>query len=564
MRFRCFSCAALIAAGAAAAAAPCAFDDAAWNAARPAERKALLLDPPLQQVSDSCVISYVRRMGAYNDFLNDSAPNVILKSRLTAWKRWNLPFLASLSRALKSEGAGVWAAVCGAWEQANGPMRPGADRLFDKGRFDEADILFTVFERAGKLDPYDYVRWSECKVILGDYEPAAQLLCAALTDGPRLSAFVQGQLQRVLRDAEPAQARRALSAFYACALNVSGTDTLALVQWLVRTASLHGFTGEQLHAVNASGLAPEIRGRLLLEIASRQFSLRRFDDVRGAASAAWTMLPDGADRRFCASMLSQACVETGRSDSALVWLDRSGRSGADARILSAVLYQDAGLLIKADSVVRSLPPGRGRDTLEVRQALLQGDTGSAWRVAAGLRDKREWQTNRLEAGLWLMRTALFARKGDRLQDILDSVTFVPSWNHAAELLKYRYRFERLKNDPQALDAWGAVEYALYTGDREKARAMIDTGGIGRDAAQLLIVLLAREHLSHGEPAQAVGLIRRLEPQTAGAEETYYCGEGLFMLGEFGEARKVLEQVIMLFPDSIYSSRARVLISRFQS
>jgi hypothetical protein len=84
------------------------------------------------------------------------------------------------------------------------------------------------------------------------------------------------------------------------------------------------------------------------------------------------------------------------------------------------------------------------------------------------------------------------------------------------------------------------------------------------ARQLMTVQLVRALLDRGNPGRALSVAGTVDPQAAPPEETYYCAEVLFSQGEHGSARDLLEGLILHHPESIYASKARVLLAKTHS
>jgi tetratricopeptide (TPR) repeat protein len=368
----------------------------------------------------------------------------------------------------------------------------------------------------------------------------------------------------MLRETQPDTIGRALRTYGDCMLKQADVDTVRLRGWLTRSLSRFGLYQEELAMLTRTETPDTPIGRTLFSLAQRHFSRRRHQPALVAARAAYERVSREDLRSLCATIIYQSYVRQGKSDSALTWLKRADLSTARARMQAAVLYQQSGSLAKADSIVGLLHPGINRDTLAIRQLLFEGNPDSAAEAALALGSRGDTRQLRQLSGLWRVRSLLFATDMASFKQTLESLRFPPTWPYAAEMLRHRYSFERVKTDPAAMSTWAQLEYALYRGEPEDAIPSLRAESYSGPAAALLVLRLARALLQDNRPAKARTVLAELDAAQAPPEHMYYCAEALYELGEPGEARELLQELIMAHPQDIFSSKARVLLQKTQS
>jgi hypothetical protein len=541
----------------------CPYDDSAWSRMPEAERKTALATTDTRSLDQQCVLSLMRRLTS--DPLGPRSGEAAL-----GMLRRYLQDRGGLDRSLLSAAARIcqptpaskeWPPLLALWEKRNGRLQESVAALREAARLPEADSLYMVFNATGRLDALDLLNWAEVRGVLGQYSGAAAALCQATRREPRLVTLVQSQLVHLLSDSDTDAVRAALGAYRDCAMSAPGTDTLALGRWLAAVYGRFGLLDDERSAlVEIAGKKSDVR-RQLLELSFSHLAQRHCRQAIAAALPVVRQVPGDNLSELASTVLYQAYDCAGVRDSAVIWLDRARPSAPETRVNATVLYQRAGMRGKADSVLSLLPDGLSKDTLRLRQFLLSGRPDSASSSLSSMKTRPWWRASDQTAQLWSVRTALFGGAFGSLQAALDSLRFEPSWAYAAEMIACRYYTERLKSDPAALADWACLEYALYRGGGKEGVGCLHPQASATSTGQIVALRLIRALLDEHEIALASRLASQLDTVKTVPEQTYYCAEILAAQGELNQARKLLEGLIGAQQRDVFSTKARILLSR---
>jgi hypothetical protein len=549
-----------------AAGETCPYDAESWKDTRTSKRRALLEAPALKSLDDAC---FVRLLEVLEDPAGERTqvkpPLKLIREYLGYTTGFGLDLLFAALRHGGSAGdSASWAKVCTVWVERNGKMGEEAKRLSDAGELKSADSLYAAFDAGRLLSTSDFLAWVNVKTALGDYVGAARVLCALSRYKEGLSSHARGQLSHMFKDVDREVARAALLAYRDCYLALPHADTLMLRGWLEGTFSRYGLFDEQLRTLVAFDSDERPVGEKLVRLARRHLAQKRYAEAAWAARLALPRIDNRQLKNFCITALYESYRSLGKTDSAALWLERSPLARGSAAGPAVVFYQDAGMLARADSLLRGLKKGTVRDSLEVRQLLLEGQVDSAAGSAGRMVKASHWREARQNALIWVLRTGLYTGNIEGYKRVADSLAFDPSWDYAAEVLRYRYWYERLKADPAALRDWGPFEYALYRGSPASAASGMRMEGYAGPSAQMFVVRLVREFLARGDLAAAARQAQGIDVKHAVPAEAYYCAEILVLQGELEKAVGVLERLILEHPGDIYSSKARLLLLKVQS
>lgn len=548
------------------AAAPCPYSSSAWNELRGSEKDKLLADPAVGNLSDTCFIRLLQKVRETEDQQHRTKAIISLIRRFVETKgHFSVSLLsAGMRQAEPSRTTPQWHSVLDLWKTHNGGLRQSVRVLEDAGRLHEADTVYTAFGIAGAINTHDLISWARLKAVLGDHRAASRLMCTVSEKERRLTAVARSQFLHMLRETQPDTIAMALQTYRECMLKHKDVDTVKLRGWITRSLSRFGLYHEEIATLIKMETRGGPVGQTLFSLAQRHFSRRRYELALAAARPAYERSTRANTRSVCATIIYQSYVQTGLADSALTWLKRADLTSPQARMQAAALYQQAGKLTKADSIVSLLAPGINRDTLAIRQLLFRGKPDSA--AEAALRLGSQGGSEQLErtAGLWRARSLLFAADMASFKQTLDSLQFDPSWPYAAEMLRHRYSFERVKSDPAAMSAWSQLEYALYRDEPTRAIPSLRAQKYAPPAAAMLVLRLARALLLDNRPAEAQTVLDALDATQAPPEHMYYCAEALYRQGEPQQARDLLQELIMAHPQDIFSSKARILLQKTQS
>jgi hypothetical protein len=533
---------------------------------RGSKQRELLEEPDVLSLDESCLISLLKRLSDRREQGGDGASAMgVLAEFLESSESFSPRLLLTGMRLCDPVANGEkWQRLCDMWVERNGPVREQVSSFMGSGAARVADSLLLALHIGGRLSSADLVLWANIRHTLRDYPGLARVLCDLGATDPRLADMARHRIMYAVTDMSEQETRALLDAYRTCALGLPDVDTADVRDWLSMSYSRVGLYAEEIDVLVELGSGGRSAVEQLVQVARRHFALKRYEHAARAASMAYEHSRDADIMGLCASIAHESLVRLGSSDSAAIWLTRTDLSQGRSAARAVAFYQTGGELGKADSLLASLAPGLVRDTLVLRQLLFSGRTDSAATYATAMAHNGWWKMLTSSALLWRLRVALFGGNMSQYRRLTDSLTFEPSWEHALEVLGYRYRYQRLKSDMAALEIWGKLELALYQGDLQRAAAVLDPHACSQTASHVLSAYLIKGLLSARAFSKAATVAGAVDPSTSTPEHTYYCAEVLIGQGELPKARALLERLILEHPDSIYSSKARILLRSAQS
>jgi hypothetical protein len=438
----------------------------------------------------------------------------------------------------------------------------------ESGNLAEADSLLSLSDSAGMLSAHDYLRWLEVKAVLSDYKAAARLCCkidAREAREPRLSPMGRGRLLQMIEEQPAAVKREALAAYRGCALMSRGCDTLVFKQWLSRAYASFGLFAQQDSLLAQLDTKNYPSAQDYLDAAAERFSQgfvseavvpaqRAYDRANGLGERG------GAARSLTATMLFMWYRQALKPDSASHWLERASLSDERLKVPAIAFLQGAGMLDRADSLLATLRPSVIRDTLTLRQMLFAGDAKGAYSRAGRLPLARDAFV------LWKTRTAVFSGNGNDLYGWIDTVSFAAASDGGEEILSYRYRLDMLAfvaaSAPQALHDFCALSYGLWRGKPDKTAALRFTA-YPRDVREMLVCDIVKGFIRLGRFGEAQAAAATLNVDSAGPELRYYYADCCLRQGFLDKGAAVLEQLMLAFPNDVFSGRARILLANLK-
>src|SRR5271157_865659 len=461
----------------------------------------------------------------------------------------------------------ILVAVCAA---AAGPSPAGAAPRFDrqkvqacrlrglsdldKGNVAEADSLLTIADSAGALDGLDYLTWMPAKAALARYGDVGVLCCRTGSVAPGMADLACSRLSEILKDRPMETRRLALAAYRQCALGRERCDTLRIKQWLLRTYEYSSLFAEAVDVLRELDTPHYPSARDFLGLARERMAMGFVSDAIVPATEAFRRCTDPKEQSLAAAVVYQCYLKMGKNADAALWLPRARLSDPRFRAQAAAFLQRAGLLDKADSLIAALPASVARDTLAVRQALFAGDLVRAAGSAAAIRGDRQAQT------LWKIRTTVFLGQADSLEGWIDTVAVAPGWEYGREVLAFRYKLEVLRDSPDALKDFGAVEYALWLG-RPKKAAAVPLSAFAPGARRMLACDIVASLLEQDLVDDAAKVLLQAGAAETSPELEYYRGEVLIRQGDSGKGAVVLEKLVLSSPGDVFAIRAKQLLSR---
>lgn len=265
---------------------------------------------------------------------------------------------------------------------------------------------------------------------------------------------------------------------------------------------------------------------------------------------------------MCALILYQCYAQTEKNDSAALWLSRIPLTQEKFRGEAVAFFQRTGYLVKADSVLKTLPASFMRDTLSIRSFLfaknVKGAAAEALRVFSGAQKSND----KNDALLWRIRTLMFGGSIGAIRGLLDSITFDPRASGAREILGYKYALFVLETQPSAWGDFGSVAFASWAELPDIAYKTLQSSGLdgySSGVKQFLILYCAKTLIAGKVYFQALKVLERLALSEASAEYRYYYADVLAHTGSPQQARQALEDIVLKFPSDVFSERARIAL-----
>lgn len=452
----------------------------------------------------------------------------------------------------------VWALIVSDWEKDNQTLYSEIDNLVKRGLHASADTLYSIFDAEGKLDSQDWLKWAKIKGLVGDYSKIAKLYCKAIQKEPMISVFAFHQLGRELKESDSGTAEKVLEQFSKCSIESPGSDVLSIYSWLADIYADLGFYRQELAALDLMSASGGAIASRALETASKRYSLHKYKEAIEAARMSYQSTDRFSIRSMAATICYQSFLKVGQIDSAAGWLTRMELGSDKNRIEAITFYQNCGDFSNAALLMDSLSVSVARDSLIIRQFILQGDIQKALKYfeGPGLKIHRD-QKN---ASLWKARMLLFSGKYEDFSAFLDSLEVAPFWECAGELISYQYWIGRFGNSSEALAAWAGIEYNLYCGSFHKISQALNQNRTENQLRGQLVLYAGKSFINRGRYKEALMLLESDTLKEESPEFLYCKAEALYHCGDAISARSVLNRIILEYPLDLYSDKARVFIN----
>ncbi|MBD3418732.1 MAG: hypothetical protein GF398_01315 [Chitinivibrionales bacterium] len=538
----------------------CRFAETLWKGLDQRDKQELLREAPPRD--SACLSHYIKRA--------TTSPHLIrrgerftktLFTRIENSGHFPLDWLHALCM-LPADNSGC-TAWFGLWETLHGPWQQIGAQLRERGDIAGASQLMQAAEQAGQLRDFDFMRWAEYEIVLGNYDRAAQIICTAQNANPRIAPIMQNQLTNALRDAERHAITAALQSYQSCCFATHGLDTVKTLHWF-RTACRR-FHLEEQEVTILAGLPFEGYGiaERLAEIAHSRFSMGAFASAVRPAKHAYRRFRDKHRKAALATIIYQSFASQNITDSARIWLAKLDMQSPAHVHTAIILNQKAGLLVEAERLLAKVAPSRHRDTLFLRQCLYAHELKKAQAyIADSLRQARRWRTQSLELNLWRLRVLLFAQQPDSALQVLDSMRYPPSWKHAGEVLQYKYAAALMRGSPSELKGWAKCEYYLYLQHYEGLPARLAPQRYSTKAREYLLLRISLPLLEAQNSTPIVELLGRYYSEEVGTQYRFVYARALARNAEVEKARSILEKLIVEYPQDVFSTKARLLLQEF--
>lgn len=538
----------------------CLYTDSVWASLKKSRQRELLEEADIAHMTARCFPAYFARVIESHRLATDTTESPIHSLRefcaaRNGFDRYLLGVVAGMSLpGVRTRD------VLDLWERYNGRMRGALAKLEDRGDFRAADSLYEAFHQLGVLDFHDLLKWAQARGVLRDYVGASGILCVAARQNPRLAEVARSRFLEQLKEADDSALRRAsLNAYENCAIGLPGSDTLAECTWLSRAYGHFSLYDDEVRViVDYRNSLPDAAQRLLA-LARRRFSRRLYADAIAPARAAWELSGNRDLTRESVVILSHSYAQVGPRDSALIWVQEADLN-SDRSLSSAVaLYQEAGLLRKADSLIRRMHITFARDTLTIRQEIFSGKPAGAQEHANALIQGTTVTGLRREARLWQIRLAVFGGDIEATARAIDSLVFAAGWAHAHEVLGYRLAMELLQSYPQAFAQWGRIRCAAFTGRFLEVETGLHADRWPANVGAFLAEALVEALMHAGLFEQAYAVLAEVRSDSLTPRLLFYKARIEFAGGRLDSARKLLETIVLDKSGGVFTRKARMYL-----
>lgn len=432
--------------------------------------------------------------------------------------------------------------------------------LSSTGQQSSLDSLFTAYDKANRLEPFDYLQWAQLKNILTAYSAMGDCYCTAALRMPQLAELVKRSLAGHLRDASRDTVRVVISNVVNCLASPGNTDTIPLRLWAYETYASHELYPEAIQVLLRFSSPLKPAGRELSALSRTLFVRQIYATALAPAISAYAML-SGTEQSECAALICQIYTKLGHNDSALVWIKKASLSRGENRIAAISLYQQTSLMSSSDSLIKLLPPSIAADTLIIRQHWFTGDTLSARKYAATLMQHLWWRGSLQLALLWQVRSMLYSGNTSAAGMLLDSVAINPAAAGAAELLDCKYTLLRLSQDPAAASMYGSILYALFLQHPEQALLLLKSGGSAVATINYVAATMVRNPLILKNSALFDSVIAACNTNDLSAELIFFSVRQALERGNRAAAVALYKQLMQRYPHDVFSQKARLLMEQ---
>ena len=544
------------------------FSDTSW-VSQPLANKNSSLEPQIKTVSEECLsaaVFYISKSDTQHDI--DQFVKLLTNWSLSNTVTSSLLF-AAYSNPVAHKNASLWSTVFTLWNSANRSIFSEVHRLVNDGDMFTADTLLQILDSENKIGNPELILWTKVKVVTKAYSGIAPIYCRILSQNAagykdsmtlqRIQSYTLGQCAQHINEAGKEQAQSILNDFSKCALSLPAIDAEQLKDWLAQQYSRYELFDNELAILSTKHPSDprQSTSSILTDCARERFINKNFVHSLRAAKAGYHLAQTSESKSDASTLIYQSFLALGLSDSALVWLKRADIT-SEKRLIEAIrLYQQSGQLQQAGEFIDKLGASITKDTLQIRQELYAQRFPQAILLLNKSAAIKRSKNDRL---LWNVRTNLFSGNVENTFKQLDTLPEPATFKQAAELLSYKYWLARLQECPDALEAWAPIEYNIYMGNPQKCVRYIENDRIAPDCRQKLALLVSRALYEKKEVSEALKILEKFDEKSVSSEFLYFKASYHFNLGKHDLSKKILERILLDFPDDIYSGKARLFLS----
>lgn len=541
----------------------------------PIEEKIRFFSRQTQTTEESCLLSIVSNTGSNHQYIIDTLANAL--DRWTTHHRISSKLLcAAYNNRVVHNQPQLWNTLWRGFQASHKPLFTEAYALYSDGSIYTADTLLHIYDSENKIDNKALSLWIRIKAITKAYKEIAPLYCRLFNSVPQsqkdlsMPEVASGtmydlkiQFQQTLDESGKENIPQILNGLKYCILSMQNRSDAELLRWLAFLLGNYGLYDDELEVTLAIRSSDDgfSMSNELTDIARNRFINKSFVHALRAGREAFKKAENSDDRIAAGSIVYQSFIALGLNDSALHWIPHAQLANKSNLLNAINLYQMSGQTTQTQALINKLPSSLIKDTFTIRQAIFSQNLKTAHEILQRS-DSIKNHTNALY--LWNVRVALFNKESDNLMKLLDSIPSIPKFDGAAECLGYKYRYFKLMDCPEALEAWQLIEYNSYIGRFVDARTSLaqlqNDDGCKAECA----LVLARRLYERNKNFDALEVLSSFDESGVSAEFLYMKALCFHDQEKPVECRKLLEKILLDFPDDIYSGKARLMLSDLQS
>jgi hypothetical protein len=541
----------------------------------PLHEKISFISQHTESTDESCILSIISNIDDNHSLNLDTLANIL--DRWTVHHRLSPKLLcAGYNNHIVHQHAQLWNSLWQGFQVSHKQLFTEAYKLYNDGSMYTADTLLHIYDSEGKIDNQGLSLWIKIKTITKAYKEIPSLYCRLFNLVPQatnkklLHEALPGsmyslkiQFQQTLDESGKDIVPQILTGFKKCILSNQLRNDAELLRWLAQLSGNYGLYDDELEftlAIQSSDDGFSVSGELA-DIARNRFINKSFVHALKAGREAFRKAENNDDRTTAGSLVYQSFVALGLNDSALQWIHYAQLTNLNNLLNAINLYQMSGQITQAQALINKFPSSLIKDTLTIRQAIFSQNLRTAHELLQR-NDSLKNHTNELY--LWNVRIALFNKESDNLMKLLDSIPDIPKFSGAAEVLGYKYRYFKLMDCPESLEAWQLIEYNSYIGKLMATPASVEQFQSDDGCKAECALVLAHRLYERKRNADALAVLSSVDESGVSAEFLYLKARCLYEQEKPVECKKLLEKILLDFPDEIYSDKARLMLSDLTS
>jgi hypothetical protein len=528
-----------------------------------------------QTTEESCLLAIVSNIDGNRRSSLDTLTSIL--DRWTTHHRLSSRLLcAGYNNQVVHGHTQLWNTLWRSYQASHKQLFTEVYRLYNDGSMYTADTLLYIYDSEGKIDNQELSLWIKIKTITKAYNALPHLYCRLFTlaQKPQKSLsmpeplpgsmyVIKTQFQQTLDESGKDNIPQILSGFKNCVLSTKNLNDAELLRWLAYLLGNYGLYDDELEvtlAIRSSDDGFSVSSELA-DLTRNRFINKSFVHALRAGREAFKKAENNDERSTAGSLVYQSFIALGLNDSALQWIHYAQLTNLNNLLNAINLYQLSGQITQAQTLINQFPSSLVKDTLTIRQAVFSQNLKTAHELIHRNDSLKKYKN---ELYLWKVRVALFNKESDNLMKLLDSIPEIPTFSGAAEVLGYKYRILKLMDYPEALEAWQLIEYNCYIERLVAALTLLEQLHCDAGCKAECALVVSHHLYERKKIAEALAVLSSFDESGVSAEFLYQKALCLHKQGKPVECRKLLEKILLDFPDDIYSGKARLILSDLPS